>query len=208
MNPKALNTIRRDWLFLFAIVLFGASIAYFLFVVFRQSVYVPKEFFEARGQGAVIAESIVKLSGEAMGNLKMIGQLDEEKKYSDGLDMVLQEISRNEESRKSALALSSELEKMATAISKVKPDSASEVALQAVLYESQIVQRLINYNSYLYQLLDFLRSRFAKGGGASGQMVADLISKMNNEISSINTLNEKYKELMVKFDSLTKTGDK
>ena len=197
----------QDWVLLSVIVLFIASIGYLAFVLLSNRVYVPRDFFEARGRGAAIAESIVALTGKSVSNLKQISLLDEDKDYSDGLDLVLEEIARNDESRKFALALSSELGKMAAGLSEIKPSEASDTALQAVIEESQIVQRLINYNDHIYRLLALLRSRFSNGGGASNQEVSDLISKMNQEISSINALNEKYKELMIKFDAITKAED-
>ncbi len=207
---KKLNTyhLGRDWALLSAFVMLIASIGYFTVVSAKNSIYVPKEFFEARVRGAEISETIVKQTGESISNLKEIGRLDEMKDYSTGVKLVLEEIKRNEESRKSALALSEELGKMANSISNVKPAEASEAALQAILYESQIVQRLINYHNYLYQLMDFLRSRFLSGKGASNKMVADLITQMNTEIAAINDLNDKYKEAMAKFDGLTLDAQK
>lgn len=198
----------RDWALLSAFVVLVASIGYFAVVFADNSAYVPKEFFEARVRGAEISEKIVKLTGVSMGNLREIGRLDEMKEYSAGVELVLAEIKRNDESRKSALALSEELGNMARVIADVKPAEASEIALQAILYESQIVQRLINHNNYLYQLLDFLRSRFLNDTGASNKMVSDLLSQMNAEIASINELNEKYKEAMAKFDALTQEEEK
>ena len=205
MSPRTtrLQWLRNDWILLSSIVVFVVVVGYALFTLIKGSIYVPREFFEARGKGAVIAEDIVKLSGESINNLQEISRFDGEQNYSDGLDLVLKEIPRNGEARKSALALSEELGKMANTISEVKPYEASQTALQAVVSEMQIAQRLIDYNSYLYQLLDLLRSRFSKGQGASNQAVADLIAKMNGEISSINDLNTKYKILMAKFDGLT-----
>lgn len=206
MARNSTYSIKRDWLMLSIIVLFILSIAYLTFVWFKTSIYVPREFFEARGKGAAISEAIVRLAFESADNLKEITILEKGKNYSEGLDRVLQEIARNEEAREQALALSAELERMATSISDVRPDKASDTALQAVILQSQIVQRLINYNNYLGQLLNALRSRLADGAKSDGGSIASIIEAMNSEISSINTLNEQYKNLMAEFDKLTNIG--
>lgn len=205
MRKSFIYRLGHDWVLLSALVLCVASVGYFTYVLAATSTYVPREFFEARTKGAEISENIVKLAGESISNLEEISRLDEAKNYQAGIDLVMKEITRNDESRKSALELSAELENMARAISNVKPAEASETALQAVIYESQIVQRLINHHNYLYQLLELLRSRFLTGVGASNKVVSDLINKMNDEISAINGLNDKYKETMEKFDELTKS---
>jgi len=77
--------------------------------------------------------------------------------------------------------------------------------LEAVINESQIVQRLINYNAYALQLVDSLQGRFTGGGRgpATDGKIKELLSKMNEEARAINELNSKYKDLMARFNTLT-----
>lgn len=201
-KPRTYN-IWRDWIMLFAIVVFVASLGYFTIVFAKTGPYIPKEFLEARAKGAEISENIVRLTSESGSTLKEIGRLDKEKDYQAGVNLVQEELKRNEEARLAALALSAELEAMAQSVNRIRPDEASETALQAIVIESQIVQRLISQHHSLYKLLEFLRSRFTNGEGATGEMVQDLIAKMNAEVTAINDLNNQYKEAMIKFDALT-----
>ncbi len=167
--------------------------------------FVPMEFREARGNGAVISERIVILSKESIANLAEISAEDEIGNYTAGLKLVLKEIERNEKARNEALQLSKELGKMTTNLIQIKPEEAAKVGLEATINELQIVQRLINYNAYVFQLLDVLQGRFTGGGSGPNidEKVKELISKMNEEAEAINELNEKYKTQMREFDKLT-----
>ncbi len=168
--------------------------------------FVPSEFLEARGKGVLTAQEIVDLSRESVGNLSAISTEDEIGNYTLGLDLVLKEVDRNAKARSVALDLSNDLGIMAASLTKVRPEDAAKIGLEAIINESQIVQRLINYNSYIFQLLDVLQTRFSKAGAApdTNKKVQELISKMNEEVSAINELNGKYKGLMTQFDILTK----
>lgn len=191
-----------------AIILAGSILAGLILV--RGAVvdkpFVPPELLEAKGKGVDIAESIVNLSKESLNNLKAISAADETHNYSGGLDLVLKEIARNKEARDKALELSQELGMMAAKLIDVRPESAARVGLQAIGGEFQIAQHLIDYNNYIYQLLEVLQSRFtnkAESGEVTSVKVKDLVDKMNKEAAAINDLNVKYQSLMREFDILT-----
>ena len=95
---------------------------------------------------------------------------------------------------------------MTNNLNSVKLENAACIGLEAVLNESQIVQRLINYNADVRQSLDVLLSRFSNSGSVPNakEKVKELISSMNDEAKAINDLNNKYKDLMSQFDNLTK----
>ncbi|OGY60374.1 MAG: hypothetical protein A3B23_01660 [Candidatus Colwellbacteria bacterium RIFCSPLOWO2_01_FULL_48_10] len=186
------------------VILVGLA-AYFAVRFFWNSApFIPPAFLEARARGSVLSENIIKLSQESLKNLEKISDADKAGDYSNGLNLVIGEISRNELARASALSLSNELEVMALKLGDVKPKAAMNVGLQAIIGQSQLVQRLINYNGYIYELLDVLRVRFSNKGASGAKEVADIIKQMNEESQSINDLNYKYRELMAKFDGLTR----
>jgi hypothetical protein len=166
---------------------------------------VPPEFVEARSRGAEIADRIVALSKESIDNLNAISAEEEAGNYSAGLNLILEEVQRNERARKEALGLSQEISRMAAGLAQVQPAAAAKIGLEAIVNELQIVQRLINYNSYIFQLLDVLQSRLSAGGSASytKDKIKELIGKMNKEAAAINELNSKYQSLMKEFDQLT-----
>jgi hypothetical protein len=171
--------------------------------------FVPKQFSDARAGAVQTAEGIVSMAKESVTALARISELDKAGKYDQALDLVIQEVNRNNELRDRAEILSQGLGLMTQALSQVKPQSAAVVGVQAIGKEYQIAQKLIDYYNSTYELLDVLRGRY---GGASGDpssagaqaKINDLITKMNADASAVNVLNEEYKGLMVQFDSLTK----
>jgi hypothetical protein len=201
---------KNYWFRTISIILVGVVVIYFLFkiaiIVSSTKPFVPKDFTDARSRGAVIAEEIVASSEASIVNLSVISQADEKGNYEDGLNLVSKEIQDNEAARTKAYNLSSQLEIMANNLNSVKPEDASRVGLEAILNESQIVQRLLNYNADVRQLLDVLLSRFSNSGSVPNakDKVKGLISSMNEEARAINDLNNKYKDLMSRFDNLTK----
>jgi len=203
------QSFKKNWLKLLIIAV-TAIFAIFAFIkisdtIGSQKVFVPSEFFQARSKGAVLADEIVILSKESINNLAEISAEEEISNYTAGLELVLLEVDRNAKSRTKALSLSEELGTMASSLSEVKPENAAEIGLQAIINESQIAQRLINYNNYTLQLLGVLQTRFENGGGSpeTDKKVKELIEKMNEEASAINELNENYLKLMSEFDALT-----
>ena len=204
-----MKTIRKYWFIVLIVIALVAVVAY-IFVRSPEALrfnkgFVPPEFLEARTRGAMIAEDIVGLSKESISNLSNISADEEIGNYTGGLNLVLKEVENNEKARSSALELSKELGIMATNLGSVRPDEAAKVGLEAVINESQIVQRLINYNAYALQLVDSLQGRFTGGGRgpATDGKIKELLSKMNEEARAINELNSKYKDLMARFNTLT-----
>lgn len=187
-------------------VLFFAIIlaAYFFWkVVLVGGSFVPTEFLEANQQGSAIATNIVNFSKESSNNIEKINSLDREGNYSAALELIMKEINRNEEMKKEAYNLSSELAKMAETLGEIKPKEATETALKAINYETSLIIRLINYNAFMGDLLVTLRDKFI-GKEISSAEVEKIVEKINNEAVAINDLNEQYKTAMSEFSERIK----
>ncbi len=205
-----MHIIKKYWFRTTSVIVVGVVVIYFLvkiaLLISFPNPFVPQDFTDARGKGAVIAEEIVASSEASIANLENIRQADEKGNYTDGLNLVSKEIQDNEAAFIKAYDLSTQLGIMTNNLNSVKPENAARIGLEAVLNESQIVQRLINYNADVRQLLDVLLSRFSNSGSVPNakEKVKELISSMNDEAKAINDLNNKYKDLMSQFDNLTK----
>ncbi len=161
---------------------------------------IPDEFLKARQQSSVIAKEVVELSEQTSNNLKVISDLDKEKKYSEALVLISSELERSRSARSKAIGLSVQLEIMAKNISVISPASASQAALMAVSSETTLISRLIAYNEYLVQLLSVLQNKFlGKTEGSNGK-IAELLVKINEEARTINQLNANFNDLMIAFD--------
>ncbi|MFA5173257.1 MAG: hypothetical protein WC435_02575 [Candidatus Paceibacterota bacterium] len=165
--------------------------------------FVPKEFLEANQQGALIATQIVDFSKKSVSNIDKINDLDREENYSEALNLIMEEISRNEEMKKEAYNLSFELAKMAETLKEIKPKVATETALRGINYETSLIIRLINYNAFMGNLLITLRDKFTGKMVEEGK-VGEIIKKINDEATAINDLNEQYKAAMNEFDEKIK----
>ncbi len=177
------------------IILLGYFVARFLFVDAKD---VPEDFLQARQEASLIAQDIVNLSNQSADNLDEIAYLDGERKYSEALTLISQELERNRQAREKAINLSVQLEKMARNLSEISPPSASQTALEAVSSETALISRLIIYNDYLTQLLEVLRDKFL--GKTDGDKTNELIAKINDEAQAINDLNNKFNKTMEEFD--------
>lgn len=165
--------------------------------------FVPKEFLEANQQGSLIATQIVDFSKKSVTNIDKINDLDKAENYSEALNLIMEEISRNEEMKKEAYNLSSKLAKMAETLKDIKPKSATEIALKGINYETSLIIRLINYNAFMGDLLVTLRDKFTGKLVEEGR-VKEIIEKINNEAVAINDLNEQYKTAMSEFEEKIK----
>jgi hypothetical protein len=160
---------------------------------------IPQDFLRARQESSLIAQEIVSLSAETANNLDEIAQLDRQRKYTEALVLVSQELERNKKAREKAIELSLRLEVMAKNLAQISPVSASQIALQAISSETALISRLITYNDYLVQLLEILREKFLGRNG--GDKIPELISKINEEAKAINELNQKFNAIMREFDA-------
>lgn len=183
-------------LIVFIIIIF---IAYFILRFLNaEPRNIPSDFLAARQEASLIAQNIVLISNESTNKLNEIAQFDKKREYTEALILISQELERNREAREKAIKLSAQLEIMAKNLAKISPASAGQIALEAISSETALISRLITYNDYLTKLLEVLREKFLEKH--NGDQVSELISKINDEVKAINDLNQKFNEVMEKFD--------
>lgn len=184
---------------------FGIIVASYLFIQLASSFggEIPPEFSEARLQGALIAQQIVAFSNQSVEDLGTINKLHQEQNFSDAIKLITKVVDRTIDVRSQAVSLSVELEKMTRALSAIDSFEARQLSLEAISSRLAIINRLINYSSYLAQLMDLLRARFSGSQIGEGQ-VKLLIDQINIEIKSINELNAEAGKTMERFDKITK----
>lgn len=161
----------------------------------------PKDFAEARERGALISQDIVNLSNDLSSNLKEINRLDKEGNLTEALQKTTELAAKSIEIRSRAVELSGELERMTSSIAKIKKEDAKQAVLESVSNRLALISRLINYSDYVYQLLSVLRERFTNQYVESGK-VDSLITKINDEVQSVNAFNQSAISAMEKFDKL------
>lgn len=183
---------------------FGIIVVSYLFIQLTSSFSgeIPPEFSEARLRGALIAQQIVMFSNQSVEDLGTINKLHQEQNFSDALKLITKVVDRTTDVRSQAISLSVELEKMTRALSVIDSFEARQLSLEAISSRLAIINRLINYSSYLAQLLDLLRDRFSGSQIGEGQ-VELLIDQINIEIKSINELNTQAGKAMERFDAIT-----
>ena len=164
--------------------------------------FVPTAFTEANKESALIASDIVSFSMESSKNLSRINELDRSGNHGEAIRLVAEEIKRNEELKKRAHDLSLQLGSMASVLPNIRPQAATEAALEALNYETSIVLSLINYSNSLNDLLVALDDKFNGRGDFSPGRVEELVEKINSEAQAINRMNEDYKESIDRFESL------
>ncbi len=188
---------RIRFLILFIVIIL---IAYFVLrFLALEPKNIPEDFLRARQEASLIASEIVAISNESTNSFDKIAQLDKERKYTEALILISQELERNRQAREKAIQLSIQLEIMAKNLAQISPQSSSQIALQAISSETALISRLITYNDYLTQLLEVLREKFL--GKSEGDEISELIIKINGEIQAINDLNRKFNEVMKEFDT-------
>jgi len=183
-------------LILFIVIILAA---YFVLRFFWVDIKnVPEDFLRARQEASLIAQDIVTISNESTNSFDEIARLDKERKYTEALVLISNELERNRQAREKAIKLSVQLETMARNLAQISPSSAGQKALEAISSETALISRLITYNDYLTQLLEILRGKFL--GKNQGDKIPELIAQINGEIQAINDLNQKFNDVMKEFD--------
>ena len=182
-------------------VIFLAGGGYFLSRFLGLSFGIPAEFTTARLQGALIAQNIVNLSNESVLDLAEINKLDQNRNYTEALNLASEVIKRSQEIRDQAILLSTEVEKMTKALSEIGSFEARQAARESIAHRLVLISRLINYSGYLGQLLDVLRTRFDGGYVKYGE-AGRLIDQINAEVRAINNFNGQAAQAMERFDGI------
>lgn len=183
------------------VILFLTGGGYFLGQFLGITGGIPKEFSDARVQGAFIAQNIVNLSNESVLDLAEINKFDQARNYTEALNLATEVVKKSQEIRDQAIALSSEVEKMTRALSDIKSFDARQAALESIANRLALISRLINYSGYLGQLLDILRARFDGEYVRYGE-AGLLIDQINAEVRAINNFNGQAAQAMERFDEV------
>ncbi len=173
---------------------------YFLAGFLGLSGGIPKEFTDARLQGALISQNIVNLSNQSVLDLVEVNKLDQARNYTEALNSASEIIQKSQAIRDLAVQLSAQVETMTKSLSQIKSFEARQAALEAIANRLALISRLINYSGYLGQLLDVLRYKF-DGGSARYSQTASLIDQINAEVRAINNFNGQATQAMERFDA-------
>jgi predicted nucleic acid-binding Zn-ribbon protein len=194
-----MNFLRQKKFYL--IFIFLILIGYISFKsISGQSVKIPEEFLNSRLQSAIISEEIINLSNQIKDGVSQINQLDEQKKYKEAFNLISELNTKILEIRKKAVDLSKELEIMTKSLNDLKVKGGAEkLAVSSITNRVIIINHLINYSDYLFQLNLALENRFY--GKSNKDEILNLINKINSEVEAINKANEKAKIDMEKFDT-------
>ena len=192
----------KGWIIGIGIAAFVGVGTYSVIYLAAGGSYIPPEFSEARIKGAELAQSIVALSNESLGNLETIAAYDREGKKSEALILISKEVLKNRDAQQEAIKLSSQLERMARSIGDIEPSRARVVAAEAVSSEVALVSRLIAYNDYLLRLFEALRDKFQNPGAYTNGRVEELVAKINEEAQAINAFNDRFSQSLAEFDTL------
>lgn len=161
---------------------------------------IPKEFTDARIQGATISQSIVNLSNQSAADLESINVLDNTNNFSRAMELTTKVIQQSKDIRGQAVDLSDQVSKMTQALSDIKSFEARQAALEAISSRLAMISRLINYSDYLNQLLSTLQARFS--GQPGDHRVAAIILQINGEVTAINSFNNQATQAMNRFDRI------
>ena len=192
-----LKVKRWWWLPIPVVLIFGISMLFG-----AEGKVVPQEFSEARIEGARLAGEIVAASTFSLERLRKIGELDRKGSSQEALILIGEEIQKNKEIQDKAIALSSQLERMAILVSEIKPTRARGITTEALTAEVGLVSRLVNYNGYFSELFNVLRTKFVDRTVNVDGKVSELITKINEEARAINDLNDKFTSSLAEFDKV------
>ncbi len=163
---------------------------------------VAPAFEQARMQGAIISDTIVRLSNDISTELSRVSELDRAGNPRDALSLTIEVQAKAKEVRNRANELSEELKKMISAMDSIKSPEAKQAAMEAVTNQMAIISRLISYSEYLQELSQVLSNHFT--GGYDKRSVSVIISQVNAEVTAVNSFNKQAVQAMERFEAALK----
>src|SRR3989344_5996804 len=181
---------------LFLLFLFLVAVPFTAWQLYSaERVQIPESFSEPRRESGAIAAQIVNLSRDSVSTLDKIRKLEKSRKYFEALDLINSERGKVSAMRPKWSELLSGLTSMTNALSEIQPIESREAALQAISYETEIINQLISYNNNLDQVLLLLTSRLLHGEDISAKLEAR-IKEINEQAKSIEEFNAKFNAAM------------
>jgi len=181
---------------LFLLFLFLVAVPFTAWQLYSaERVQIPESFSVPRRESAAIAAQIVNLSRDSVSTLDKIRKLEKSRKYFEALDLINSERGKVSAMRPKWSELLSGLTSMTNALSEIQPIESREAALQAISYETEIINQLISYNNNLDQVLLLLTSRLLYGEDISAKLEAR-IKEINEQAKSIEEFNAKFNAAM------------
>jgi hypothetical protein len=166
---------------------------------------IPKDFSDARQQGAIIAQNIVDLSNQSTNDLAQVNDLDKSGNYTEALSLTTNIISKNQTLHDQAIALSDQIETMARSLPNISSSEAQQAALDAISSRLALVSELINYSGDLDKLLVTLQGHFTGTSIQPGD-VQTIVDQINTDVNAINNFNNQAQQSMTQFDALEAKG--
>ncbi len=163
---------------------------------------VPRDFADARAQGALIAQNIVNETAQFQADLTKINELDRQGKFTEALALTTEVASSSPDIRDQAVELSNQLMKMTQALNNLGLVEARQLALNSISNRLALLSELISYDADISKLLEALRGRFI--GAHTTSEITALVNQINSDVSAINNYNMSAADSMQKFDALTK----
>lgn len=163
---------------------------------------VPKDFTQARQQGALIAQNIVDLSNQSTNDLTQVNSLDKSGDYTNALIITTNIINKNQSLHDQAVSLSDQIEAMAKSLPEISSSNARQAALDAISSRLALVSELINYSGDLEHLLVTLQGHFT-GASIAPDDVQTIVNQINTDVNAINNFNGQAQQSMVQFDTLS-----
>jgi hypothetical protein len=193
------NLSRRTKTILAFLILIAAGYGFAMFWQGRNQV--PKDFTDARREGAAIAENIVTLSIQSTSDLQKVNQYDAAGDYTNALNLTTNLVVQSQQIRDQAVALSAQIENMTKSLSSIGSQDAQQAALETITSRLALVTQLVNYSGDLETLLDTLRNRFSGEATPVGKVQA-LINQINTDVAAVNNFNTQATQAMTQFDSI------
>jgi len=97
--------------------------------------------------------------------------------------------------------LSDKLITMVQAVQGIRPAKARDLAMEAVIQETSLINHLLNYNAYFSNLLQTLKLKFTGDNSYDEGGVKSLVSNMNLEAREINSSNDAFNQKLQEFDA-------
>jgi nitrogen regulatory protein PII len=188
-------------LFGIVIVLTGA---YFLLNYFSKTSGLSKDFTDARMMVSATSQDIVRLSNETNDKIKELSSLDARGKYERGQSLIDEARAKNKESYEKAVILSKELEKLTRSLNDLGNPSAERIMYQGVSLQISLVTEFIQYTKDLNSFLEVVEQNMSNNLPESQFRIAASERQVNERITTINQLNETFKQNTDAFEQAIK----
>ena len=196
MNVMSIKIKKQVYLIAGTLIISALIVGTFIFLGGALESFKSKElpagFLKSYNDASVQSKKIVELARTIKAKINQVNQLDQEGSSQAAFSLINEARRENSLAQDRAIELSSYLEEMVNMITAIESRSVQQIALHAIIIETNLIQEFLEYTQEMDKFLGALGVAVATDSFGDRLAVEERLRVVNKRTERINILNSRF----------------